>query len=59
MDNIIYLNICKHIHAVTKLDNLIFQPSINVNTSNADENDRLIRAISNNTETKNTDNTRK
>jgi len=49
MDNIIYLNICKHIHAIAKVDVIIAQPSSNVNTYNTDENGKLRIEISNNT----------
>lgn len=51
MDNIIYLNICKHIHAIAKVDVIKVQPSSNVIPSNTDENDKLKREILNNTET--------
>ncbi|CAI6359244.1 unnamed protein product [Macrosiphum euphorbiae] len=55
MDNIIYLNICKHIHAIAKLDVLIVQSLSNVNTSNTDEIDKLRREILNNRETNSID----
>jgi len=45
MDNIIYLNISKHIHAIAKVDVLKIQPSSNVITSYTDENDKLKREI--------------
>jgi len=55
MDNIIYLNIYKHIHAIAKVDVTIVQPSSNVNKYNTDENGKLRKEISNNTETNSTD----
>lgn len=36
MDNIIYLNICKHIHSIVKIEVLIVQLYSNVNISNTD-----------------------